>query len=146
MRRGIALASATLLVVIAGACSSDTSTASVALSEFKVVADPSSIPAGEITFGVSNIGEETHEVVLIRTDLAPDALPKTDDGSFDEEDLDVVDEIEDMEAGSSEELTVELAAGSYVLACNLVEEEEEDGETIVEAHYQEGMHTAFEVS
>ena len=42
---------------------------------------------------------------------------------------------------TTEELTANLEAGSYVLLCNIVEEE--DGET--ESHYAEGMHTSFTV-
>lgn len=138
------LAPLAAVALILGACSdgSRDGTVSVTLDEHNVVADPSSGDAGEITFDVENTGEETHEIVLVRTDLAPGELPTADDGSFDEDQVEVVDEIEDMEAGASERLTVDLEAGSYVLACNVVEEE--DGET--EAHYALGMHTAFEVS
>ncbi len=131
------------VLVFAGACSNGgEGTVEVALTEFDVRPNPASADAGEITFDVNNAGEETHEIVIVSTDLTSGDLPTADDGSFDEERVEVVDEIEDMEAGSSEELTVDLEPGSYVLACNVVEEE--DGET--EAHYAEGMHTAFEVS
>jgi uncharacterized cupredoxin-like copper-binding protein len=131
------------LVIAAGACAgADDRTVAVTLSEFEVVADPSNVAADEITFEVSNSGEETHEIVVISTALDPDDLPKAPDGSFDEGQLDVVDEVEDIPSGADETLTVDLEAGSYVLACNIVEKE--DGET--EAHYALGMRTAFEVS
>jgi hypothetical protein len=39
-------------------------------------------------------------------------------------------------------LTLDLEAGTYLLLCNVVEEEE-TGE--VESHFAEGMHTTFTV-
>jgi uncharacterized cupredoxin-like copper-binding protein len=56
--------------------------------------------------------------------------------------IEPVDEVEDIPSGGSGELTVDLEEGSYVLFCNIVQEEE-DGE--VESHYQNGMRTAFTV-
>jgi uncharacterized cupredoxin-like copper-binding protein len=44
-----------------------------------------------------------------------------------------------MEVGSSEDLTVDLDAGNYVLICNIWDEDEQ------ESHYQEGMRAAFTV-
>ena len=131
-----------IVLILGGACSDNGGAVAVTLNEHDIVLGASSADAGDITFDVNNAGEETHEIVVVRTDLAPGDLPTAGDGSFDEEQVEVVDEIEDMEAGASDELIVELAAGKYVLACNVVEEE--DGET--EAHYALGMHTSFEVS
>ena len=138
------VAVAALAFVASGACGNGGSggAVTIALSEHEIVAAPTSAEAGEITFNVENSGAETHEFVVVSTDLAPDDLPAAEDGSFDEEQIEIVDEIEDMESGASEELIVDLGAGSYILACNVVEEE--DGET--EAHYAHGMHTAFEVT
>lgn len=118
-------------------------TVDVVLSEFIVEPDPASTAAGDVTFSVVNEGEETHEFVIVKTDLAADELPTADDGSFDEEggDVEVVDEIEDIESGGEGEVTANLDAGSYILLCNLVEEE--DGES--ESHYAEGMYSAFAV-
>ena len=103
-----------------------------------------SAPAGEVTFNVGNVGpEDTHEFVIFRTDLAPDALPTAPDGSVDEEGegVELIDEIEDIAVGATPTLTVSLDAGSYVLICNIVEDEGD--ETIV--HYQQGMWTGFTV-
>ena len=41
--------------------------------------------------------------------------------------------------GETQEVTVDLAAGSYVLICNIFNADEN------EAHYMEGMRTAFTV-
>lgn len=141
--RKLPVAFAAAVLVFAGACSGGSGgTVEVSLTEFDIRPNPASADGGEITFDVSNAGEETHEIVIVSTDLASGDLPTADDGSFDEEQVEVVDEIEDMEAGASEQLTVDLEPGAYVLACNVVEEEE-NGET--EAHYAEGMHKSFEV-
>ena len=87
--------------------------------------------------------EDTHEFVVFKTDLAPDALPTASDGSVDEEGegVELIDEIEDIAVGDTPTLTVSLDAGSYVLICNIVEDEGD--ETIV--HYQQGMRTGFTV-
>jgi uncharacterized cupredoxin-like copper-binding protein len=112
----------------------------VTLQEFSVIPDADSAPAGDVTFHVTNEGpEDAHEFVVIRTDLAPEELPTVEDGSVDEEGegVTVVDEIEDIPVGESQDLQVSLDAGAYVLICNIVEEDE--------AHYAMGMRTAFTV-
>ena len=83
--------------------------------------------------------EDEHEFVVIRTDLAPDALPTNDDGSVNEDGdgIEVIDEVEELEVGDSDDLTVSLEPGAYVLICNIVESDE--------SHYQFGMRTAFTV-
>lgn len=162
-RRAAIVAALAALSLTAAACGSDddggntggtaatgsTSTGAeasvdVRVQEFAVLPARDSAPAGDVTFNVTNDGpEDTHEFVVFKTDLAPDALPTGEDGSVDEEGegLEAVNEIEDIEVGDTQSLTVTLDAGSYVLICNIVEEEE--GDTI--AHYQQGMRTAFTV-
>ncbi len=49
-------------------------TVNVELGEWFVNADSASVTAGPITFDVSNRGGQTHEFIIIQTDLAPDAL------------------------------------------------------------------------
>ena len=49
-------------------------TVNVQMGEWYVYADNASVTAGPITFAVSNIGDESHEFIIIQTDLAPDAL------------------------------------------------------------------------
>jgi uncharacterized cupredoxin-like copper-binding protein len=115
-------------------------TVDVELNEFTVSAAPDSVDAGEVEFVVENIGDETHEFVIAQTDLDADALPTGDDGSVDEEGggVEVVDEIEDIASGSTQNLTADLEAGSYVLFCNIVDDEGD-------VHYAEGMYTGFTV-
>jgi uncharacterized cupredoxin-like copper-binding protein len=117
-------------------------TVDVVLQEFAVIPAQDSAPAGTINFQVENIGpEDVHEFVVIKTDLAPDALPTDENGVVLEEGegMEVIDEIEDIPVGETQNLTVELEAGTYALICNIFEEEEQ------EAHYAMGMRTVFTV-
>jgi len=134
MKRLLVLAAAAALVI--PACSSDDGGIDVTVSDFKVEPAETSAPAGELTFDITNDAEQTHEFVIFKTDLAPDALPVGDDGDVDEEGEGVehIDEIEDITGGSTQSLTVSLDAGNYVFSCNLP------------GHYEQGMHAAFTVS
>ena len=138
---------ATLVLVAAGCTaatsaspSADATTVNVTLQEFSVLPDPATAPAGDVTFTVTNDGpDDIHEFVIFKTDLAPDALPTAEDGSVDEagEGVELIDEIEDIPVGESQDVTVTLDAGSYVLICNIVESGE--------VHYKLGMRTGFTV-
>jgi uncharacterized cupredoxin-like copper-binding protein len=114
----------------------------VTVQEFAVIPGSATAPAGDVTFDVTNEGpDDVHEFVVFKTDLAPDALPTNEDGTVDEEGegIELQGEIEDIEVGDTQSLTVDLAAGNYVLICNIYEEDEQ------ESHYQEGMRVAFTV-
>lgn len=115
-------------------------TVNVVLSEFIVDPSPASVSAGQVTFVAKNEGKEKHELVIVKTDLAPDKLPTKDDGSVNEEGagIEVIDEIEEFAAGGTEQLSVKLDPGKYVLLCNIVDE-------MGDVHYQKGMHAAFSV-
>lgn len=104
----------------------------VELTEWTVKPSATSAQAGSATFEARNTGNEEHELVVIKSDLAPDALPVADD-RVNEDEVDVAGEIHDMEPGGSDSETFDLSAGKYVLICN------EPG------HYMNGMFTAFEV-
>jgi uncharacterized cupredoxin-like copper-binding protein len=144
-RAAIFVATVAALALVSAGCSGDEeTTVDVTVQEFAVIPAESSAPAGDVTFDVMNEGpDDTHEFVVFKTDLAPDALPTAADGSVDEEGegVELIDEIEDIAVGDTPTLTVTLDAGSYVFICNIVQEE--GGETI--AHYQQGMRIAFTV-
>ena len=117
-------------------------TVQVTLQEFAIAANPTSVAAGEVTFEAENVGpDDPHEVVVVKTDLAPDALPTNEDGSVNEdgEGVEALGEIEEFAPGGTESMTLDLEAGSYVIICNIYEADE------MEAHYQEGMRLAFTV-
>jgi uncharacterized cupredoxin-like copper-binding protein len=115
----------------------------VTLQEWAVAPAADSAPAGDVTFEVTNNGpDDIHEFVVLMTDLDPAELPTDETGTVTEEGegIMVVDEIEDIPVGETQELTVTLAAGNYVLLCNIYTESE------AEAHYQMGMRVAFTVT
>ena len=117
-----------------------TATINVTLQEFAIIPDADTAAAGDVTFHVTNDGpDDVHEFVIIKTDLAPESLPTAEDGSVEEEGegLEVIDEIEDLPVGESQDVTATLDAGSYVLICNIVEGDE--------VHYASGMRTGFTV-
>jgi uncharacterized cupredoxin-like copper-binding protein len=107
------------------------------LSEFMVTLANAKAAAGPITFQITNGGSTIHEFVVFRTDLAPDKLPLSADGSEVDEKgagLTPVDEVENIGAGAKASLSVDLPAGHYVLICN------------VPAHYKSGMRAEFTTS
>jgi uncharacterized cupredoxin-like copper-binding protein len=130
-------------LAITACTSGSATTVDITLQEWSVLAAQDSASAGPVTFKVANIGpEDLHEFVILRTNLDPGALPTDDAGAVTEEGegIEVVDEIEDIPVGETMELTATLAAGSYVLLCNIYSAEEE------EAHYRMGMRTSFTVT
>src|SRR5207342_3131787 len=130
VRRWLAVPMILGLVLVTTSCSGDDDGGvGVTLADFTITVDPDSASAGDVTFDITNDSGQTHEFVVFNTDLAPDQLPTDEGGDVDEagEGVEHVDEIEDIEAGSTESLTVNLDAGSYVLICNLP------------GHYSQGM-------
>ncbi len=107
-------------------------TVAVTLSEWAVAAAAESVSAGDVTFVVSNTGGVPHEFVVVRTDLAADALPVSG-GLVDEGEVEVAGRTAQLNGGETAELTVTVAAGSYALLCN------------IPAHYELGMRIAFQV-
>jgi uncharacterized cupredoxin-like copper-binding protein len=109
-------------------------TVNVTEKDFSIAVDPSSTAAGTIDFSITNEGPSTHEFVVFKTDLTPEALPTTEgDVNEEGEGVEHVDEKEDIAAGTTTTLEVTLDAGNYVLLCNLP------------GHYKLGMHVGFTV-
>src|SRR5438067_1604434 len=111
---------------------SDASKLAVRLSEYKI--ETRGDPITAVTRLVAeNTGTVTHDIKLVRTDLAPDALPRNG-ADADESKLDILAKKTDIKRRDKVELDVKLQPGSYVLFCN------------VSGHYQLGMHTGFKVA
>ena len=118
-------------------------TIQVNVQEWSVLPASDSTAAGNVTFQVTNTGpEDVHEFVILKTDLDPGALPTDETGAVTEDGggIDLLGEIEDIAVGATAELTVPLAAGKYVLLCNIYDETEQ------EAHFKLGMRTGFTVT
>ena len=94
------------------------------------------VKPGKILFRVKNIStDEDHELLLVKTDLAPDDLPMDASGARVEEDkLKGLKELGDVHPGKSRNTTLTLAPGKYLLFCN------EAG------HFKAGMFTTFTVA
>jgi uncharacterized cupredoxin-like copper-binding protein len=112
-----------------------------------LVATPTSVPAGNVTFVVKNEGKLAHEMIVLKTDTAFDQLPVTDcndppapctsgtpnkvsEGAK-------VGETGDpnLAAGDTRTFTINnMAVGRYVLVCNLAD------------HYAMGMRAALTVT
>ena len=123
-------------------------TVDVTLQEWAVIPAQSSVAAGSVTFNVKNEGpDHPHELVVIRTDLAPDALPTMPEGMVDEEGegIEVIGEIEEFPPGETQSAAFDLDPGSYVLVCNVAGEEGGEHGGGGEIHYTMGMFAALTV-
>ena len=108
----------------------------VLLKDFEVLQESTAVRAGTVNFLIRNEGPTTHEVIVVRTDLAPDKLPLQRDGlTVDEEGrgIDFLDEAEGLDIDDRQTLVLALGPGHYVLYCNL------------EGHYLGGMYAALTV-
>ena len=142
--RNATLVVAALAVILPLAACSSSTTVTATLGEWSIVLDKDSVPAGSVTFDVTNDGpNDLHEFVVVKTDLAPGDLPVDETGKVDEEGAGItfIGEIEELEVGDTGSDTFDLDAGNYVLICNIVDTA--DGAT--EAHYVLGMRLAFTV-
>ncbi len=117
----------------AGAAAAASTTVQVTEREFSVTLGAAEAPAGEVKFEIANAGAVPHNIYVIKTDLAADALP-TAGGLVDEGKVELVAKTSaDIAPNGSATVTAKLAPGKYVLICNVV------------GHYQLGMHAAFVV-
>jgi uncharacterized cupredoxin-like copper-binding protein len=119
-------------------------TVNVSLQEWSINPDVSSVNAGPVTFNVKNKGpKQQHEFVILKTDLSSAALPKTADGSVDEEGDGITSpgEIADLAVGEEKSTTIDLTPGKYLLVCNLVDQQG----SVTDLHFANGMVTAFTV-
>ncbi|HET6952674.1 MAG TPA: hypothetical protein VFI47_19990 [Acidimicrobiales bacterium] len=112
------------------------------LREFAIDIEPTTVPAGPVAFEFTNAGALAHEVAIVRRD-DPTTVATTDDGAAAEESLgdDLIGEIEPFGPDVSCSATFDLAPGTYVLLCNVVEEGGDH-----EAHFAEGMFTTLTVT
>jgi uncharacterized cupredoxin-like copper-binding protein len=139
------LAFVALAGLLATACASAPSqtaaqvptTIQATLKEWSIQISSSTVPAGKVTFQVSNQGAIEHEMVILRTDVAPTALAMNSDepGTALEDSTVVknVGEVDEVAPGATKSDTFDLTPGKYVLICNEA------------SHYQAGMEIAFVV-
>jgi uncharacterized cupredoxin-like copper-binding protein len=144
LRRGLALVAIGGLLV---SCASSGPTAgpiSATLKEWEISVSSTTIKAGAITFNITNDGDKEHEFVIRKTDLQSDKLVLNAEGEVTEDDPSLTEvgdpsELAEIKSGSNDRtITVTLAAGHYVIFCNLHVEDL--------LHYQKGMHIDFTVT
>ncbi len=89
--------------------------------------------AGEMVFEIHNDGAAPHDLMVIKTDLAPDALPIVD-GVVDQEAAgEVIGGVDPIAGGEIYVEEYSLDAGSYVMICT------------IPGHYQQGMNAELTV-
>ena len=107
-------------------------TVTSSLTEFKIASTPASIPAGRVTFKVSNDGKVKHQFTIIRTDKPAATVLSAHNPNDDIAGARA--EIASLAPGATKTLVVKnLKAGHYAIVCALP------------GHYQAGMHEDFTV-
>ncbi|HET8569296.1 MAG TPA: plastocyanin/azurin family copper-binding protein [Candidatus Limnocylindria bacterium] len=104
----------------------------VELTDHKILPSAPSVETGTMRVGIRNRGGQPHDVIFIRTELAPDRLPY-DASRAQAREEGVVARTDVIPPGGTRRLDVALPPGRYVLICN------------VPGHYALGMRTVFEV-
>lgn len=96
------------------------------LREHTIALTSNEVRAGEVTFVVRDRGGQAHDLIVIRTDAAADALP-VDQQTQKASEEGRVGGVDLVNPGKSANLKITLEPGHYVLICN------------VPTHYQLGM-------
>jgi uncharacterized cupredoxin-like copper-binding protein len=100
-----------------------------------VVVDQKTVPAGKVTFNVTNVSKGTiHEMLVSPIKDENAVLPFIDnENRVDEEASGDLGEVSELDPGKSGSLTLDLKPGMYILFCN------------VPGHYTAGMWTTITV-
>ena len=133
----VVLAMALVLAVPAVASASSSAgesttatTVKTQLMEWMVMPSKSSVPAGKVTFVATNTGKAKHNLVVLKTNLAPSKLPMAGTKA---KEVGLVGKTPVFGPKQTRKLALTLKPGRYLLICN------------VPAHYMAGMRIAFKV-
>jgi uncharacterized cupredoxin-like copper-binding protein len=126
---GVLLAAALLASPLAA--ESSATTVNLRMVEFKIQGGPLTAKRGVVTFAVKNNGTVSHELVVLKTKIAPAKLPRKGDRATEPG---KVGRVGPIKRGKSAALKLTLSPGKYVLLCNLP------------AHYQAGQRAGFTVT
>ena len=101
-----------------------------------VAADIASVPAGDVTFEVTDASKSmVHEMLVVKVADASTQLPYDPASDrIDEDKAGSLGEVSELDAGKSGSLTLKLDPGTYLLFCNL------------RGHYMAGMWTTITVN
>jgi len=123
---------AAALVATSPVGASETKTlVTVRLKEFKVLPAPLTARRGVVAFSARNVGKLDHELVVLKTNVAPGKLAVRKDRAVE---TGRIGRVGPIKPGASRTLTLTLKAGKYVLLCNLP------------GHYQGGQRIGFGVT
>ena len=100
---------------------------SAKLGDYTVTPNMTSVPAGNVTFNATNVGQVPHELMIERMPIKMDAPNQPNEDA-------AQGMIDDMGPGESGSMTLNLKPGNYMLFCN------------VPGHYAMGQHTMFKVT
>ena len=109
-------------------------TVNATLTGMRIVLDRGSVPAGPVTFVVTNTDRIEHGLVVLKTDVAQDRIAADRDEPGKMREDDAVGKTGHLAAAMSKTFVLTLPAGHYVLMCNEL------------GHYDAGMHLAFTVN
>lgn len=156
------IAVVTVLTACAGESAKADSRATVveiALSDFTnlpdsgwaVITSPTSVNEGLVSLKVKNINTAAtqadqpdipHNLLIIKTDLPPDQLPRLGPGlGVDVNEVDVWGLVPTLNSEEETTLGLPMGEGNYVLVCNI-----NPNGVDFSAHYEDGMYTGFVVT
>jgi uncharacterized cupredoxin-like copper-binding protein len=109
--------------------------ADMSMATMGITVDQASVPAGKVTFDVTNVSKEAeHEMIVAPIADMNVVLPyNADENRVDEDAYGDLGEVSELEPGASGSLTINLKPGLYILYCN------------IPGHYMAGMWTTIEV-
>ena len=107
----------------------------IMLDDYRFLHDVTAVPNGEVTFDLKNVGDDVHELIVIKSDLDIAALPPgASRGEVDEAAIgEFIGGWEDVQPGATASGALILAPGRYILLCNLTD------------HYARGMVSTLQV-
>lgn len=109
--------------------------ADMSMATMGVTADTATVPAGEVTFNVTNDSKDlVHEMIVAPVVSAGTPLPyDSEEMRVDEDAAAALGEVEELEPGEAGSVSLHLKPGTYLLFCN------------IPGHYQMGMWTLLTV-
>ena len=117
----------------------------IVLKDFSVHPNTTRAKAGKLVLKAVNEGRGLHELVILKTDLNPAALPRKEATlsqgmvteylvNEDDPQIQTIDEIEEFPSGTSQKKIVVVGPGHYVLFCN------------IPGHYDKGMYASLDIA
>lgn len=106
----------------------------VTLLDTAIKLDQTSMPAGPVTFSITNSGYVPHDLVVLQTSIPQDQLPLSPTNPKQVQEPGLAGQAMNIAVGASANLVLTLGAGPYVLICNM------------DNHYKNGMHTGLTVT